>query len=263
MENEIIKLYFEGLSNKEISERFKIHRTTVQRILKRNQIDLRKQNVTSRKYKINENFFTNIDSEPKAYILGFIYADGNICRGNCSIDVCYNDIQLIEEISKIIYIDEYVIRKRPAQFKNINGKEYFQKEQCRFSMINKKIITDLKKHGVTHNKTFKIIMPILQQDLLKHFIRGYFDGDGCISYNKKTLDYSIRIVSNYNFCNDLIKNISHEVPINVKLINKTENVGTVSITGNNQVKQFCNWIYSDASIKLNRKYLKYMDLLNL
>jgi hypothetical protein len=104
IEKIIVAEYSNGVTNKEISNKHKLHRTTVQRILLRNNILLRKQDETARKHQIlNEKYFKNINTEEKAYILGLLYADGYINNNGFGITLTEIDKELLEKISIILY----------------------------------------------------------------------------------------------------------------------------------------------------------------
>lgn len=65
------------------------------------------------------------------------------------------------------------------------------------------------------------------------------------------------IVANPLFCLDLKNKIEENLNINVCINKKTENVKLLSISGNNQIKIFMNWIYENSDLKLNRKFNKF------
>jgi hypothetical protein len=79
------------------------------------------------------------------------------------------------------------------------GDRKYESDCSTFSIYNTKIVSDLYKHGCVNNKTFKIKLPKLREDLIRHFIRGYFDGDGCISLP------NIKILGNEDFISSLQK----------------------------------------------------------
>jgi intein/homing endonuclease len=220
--SKICKLYKDGKSNKFIAKKFNINRSTVQRILKKNNIILRKQQHTSRIYKIkNERYFEKIDSAEKAYFLGILYADGYISKNCVEISLQKIDQDILKKLSKIIY-GKSVLKYRKAQIKLFNNKQYKQKEQTRFTFTSNKIVKDLKNHGLMENKSLKIRFPYhINKNLYSHFIRGYFDGDGCICLSKKWANNSLSIVSNYDFCFDLQNVIKKYVNVNIYVRNKT------------------------------------------
>lgn len=242
-------------TNKEISEKYQLHRTTVQRILKKNKIDLRKTTETSKKYDINDLFFEKINDQDKAYIFGLIYADGNLFKNQIEISLVESDKNILEAIGKKIYIDIVPLKWRKGR----TSGERINKPQWRLFIVNKKIANDLRGHGLVENKSLKIRLPELRNDLYRHFIRGYFDGDGCLHISKYKGNNRVMIVSNPMFTRDLKRKIELEINIHCSDKKKTETVNTLNIYGNNQVKKFLDWIYNDANLKLERKYMKYLN----
>lgn len=254
----IINEYKNGKTNKELASKFNLHRTTIQRILKTKNIILKSKEQSSRK-KILQINFEKIDNNDKAYILGLIFADGNLNKNNIEISLKKDDKQILEDISKIVYKKIY-LKKRIERvwLDKKQNKLYTSSSQYRFLITSKKIANELKNHGLIENKSLKIRMPNLDSKFISHFIRGYFDGDGCIFISKKYKGTNrVTIVSNYFFCKQLSLIINSILKINSKVQHKTNNVGCVSISGNNQIKTFLDWIYADANLKLNRKYLLY------
>lgn len=257
MKEEIIKYYVNGLSNKKISELFNIHRTTVQRILKKNNIPIRKQDETSRLHNII-NFTGDILSNNDAYILGMIYSDGNLSKNCIEISLQEQDKELLESISKYIYSKINLQYRQAKEFKKDNV-IYNQKSQYRFLLCSKSVCNKLRTLGLSENKSLKIRFPNIPEEFHSHFIRGVFDGDGCIHIsNKYKGNNRITIVSNYKFCNDLKDIVKKHLNINISINNKNENVGIFSISGNKQVKTFMDWIYDKSDLKMNRKWKKFM-----
>ena len=77
VKNLICKLYVDqDMSIKEISNKLNVDNMSVKRALQKNNIQLRTLSESLRKYSLDETYFDNIDSPNKAYILGFLYADG-------------------------------------------------------------------------------------------------------------------------------------------------------------------------------------------
>lgn len=260
MEKEIIEFYKAGKTNKEIANIFNIHRVTVQRILKRNYIELNSKAQTARKHKILN--FNDIITNNDAYILGLIWADGNLSKSCIEISLHEKDKQILTDISNYIYSYEQ-LGYRDKKSWLIEEKIYQSSPQYRFLICSKEITNKLKLIGLCENKSLKIRFPILDKKFYSHFIRGIFDGDGCIFISKKYKGTNrVTIVSNPLFCKDLKEIIEKNININVCIQNKTKNVKQISISGNNQIKKFMSWIYTDSDLKLNRKYYKYIKEYN-
>jgi intein-encoded DNA endonuclease-like protein len=113
-------------------------------------------------------------------------------------------------------------------------------------------------------KTFKIKFPdFIENELIRHFIRGYFDGDGCI-YNPEKRDVHISILGNIQFItalqNHFIKILNvNEVKLHQRF--KHSECYTLSYHGLNLPLKVLNYLYKDSTIYLDRKYKKYLSIL--
>ena len=251
IQKNIVLDYLNGNTNKIISNKYDLHRTTIQRILLRNNIALKKQKETARKHQIiNENFFENINTEEKAYILGLLYADGYINNNGFGITLMETDKELLEKISNIIY------GKIVLGYRKIKNNA---KPQYRFEVVSQKMKNNLIEHGCVKAKTFKIRFPYLKNNMIyQHFIRGYFDGDGCLCVpTNKPKNITFTITSNIIFCDGLAEYVKNVVGVNMKSCVRYKDVGITRLTGGQQVRKFMNWLYADATIYMNRKFEKY------
>ena len=121
---------------------------------------------------LNTDYFKVIDTEKKAYILGFFYADG------------YNneDFGIIEFTQKECRID--ILQKIKVELNSdVDIKLYNGSRAYVLNVCSKDMSQDLKKCGAPKNKAHILKFPdnsIVPDELIPHFIRGYFDGDGCI-----------------------------------------------------------------------------------
>lgn len=109
-----------------------------------------------------------------------------------------------------------------------------------------------------------LIDPVLQ----RHFIRGYFDGDGSIYSKEPTktghIDYGWQITSTQSFCENVYDIMRRETDCQFYLAKCSNNITyTLSSGGNLQVQKIMNWLYRDATIYLPRKYEKYLTLLEI
>lgn len=254
----ICREYINGATNKKLSEKYKVHRTTIQRILIRNNIELRKQNKTSRKH-IPIAFKEGVRNTKDAYLLGLIFSDGNLSRNCIEISLHEKDKQILSDISNYVYGKE-VLSYRKARILSKNNKNYNCAGQYRFRITSKEIVSCLRPLGLKEKKSLTLEYPKINSKFDKDFIRGYFDGDGCISNPYKKRNLQISIVGSHSFCKVLHKKLLEYLNINIKLEQKTDNVSSIRIYGKNQVKIFCDWIYKDANLKINRKYKRYLQI---
>ncbi|MBL7150190.1 MAG: hypothetical protein ISS84_00980 [Candidatus Pacebacteria bacterium] len=154
------------------------------------------QNQNSRKYNLNFNYFKKW-SPKRAYILGYIFAEGNI---NISKNRGHRGVLQIESKDKdILYFINKELGKNiyPTYRKRIReGRKNPVQESFYITICSKEIINDLTKIGVPPGKkSGKIKFPSLPKKYTKHFIKGYFDGDGSIFTLNQKRKYKNKIYS--------------------------------------------------------------------
>jgi predicted HTH domain antitoxin len=261
----IIKLYTrQRLTIEKISETININAAKVSKILKDNDITIRDKYTCGRKYYLNQHFFDVINDERRAYYLGLIYADGcnHIKSNKLTIGLQEGDRHILESFKKDLE-SNIPIRFRKGAKSGYKNSSIFVVNCHYFSRA-------LLKLGVMNAKSLILKFPNKNQvppSLIKHFIRGYFDGDGSFScyYNKKenVYKYCAAIISTECFCKSLNKIFNKELQINTdiraRFPDRNNSNRTLTISGKNQVYKFLDWIYDDAHIFLERKYIKYKE----
>lgn len=138
----------------------------------------------------NKDFF-KVWSSDMAYILGFMYADGNIVetkRGNHYIAIYTADRPLLHSMRKSMQ-STHKIAKRSST----TGCNY------RIQIGSNTWFTDLGKLGLFPNKTKRIVLPKIPRKFFGDFVRGYFDGDGnvwvgLVHKDRKTALQTIQVV---------------------------------------------------------------------
>lgn len=262
----IIDEYIKGCGCTTISRKYNISSTTVHNILKRNNIKSRTHRKAQMKYTFNEDYFENIDTEEKAYWLGFIYADGTLIKQQYAnalkIDLSSCDISHLHKLKQCMDSNVNI-----PTYKS-NGGYSNNTEYARFKIVSDKICNDLERHGVYYNKTLILKRPNIDYKLIKDFIRGYIDGDGCItSYMRKDSikrTYSLKIVGTLDMLNFIKEYIEENSSIKINKYyyrKKNSKVASIEVGGNNQVEKALNLFYKDAKIYLNRKYELYLKVL--
>ena len=209
----------------------------------------------TRKYSFDDEYFNFIDNQNKAYFLGFIYADGCLSKKNELILKLHNkDKQLLDEFKKDIKSEHPI---KDIYVKNRQDIDF----QCRFSISSKKMANQLNKLGIMPAKTFKIDFPILDSNLIRHFIRGYFDGDGCIHNIKNSKSSSITIFSaSENFKDYLVEYFINVIGFKITTYKK---VGGYALCFYKKefIEKFYKFLYDDANIYLERKRIKFPNIL--
>jgi len=265
---QIAKMYQEGASSETIAKKYNIDASTVCRNLKKLNLNLRSSEENKRKYKINANFFETIDNEAKAYFLGLLYADGFVTKGNhhknyYEIRICLSskDRDILEKFSTLIYNFDKIKDFSKKSFNSDHYKNYSQ-----INIYSKKMHQDLIKLGCVPNKSLILTFPSQHQvsdHLMNHFIRGYFDGDGCLS---RGIKYVLDITSSQDFLLGMIDYLNNKVIIKFNKLqqrHKDRNTSTrsVQITKSSSIINFLNYLYKDSSIFLLRKKKYFEEML--
>lgn len=171
---------------KELASKYNISPTSISGYLKRNKISYKPK--TNRKYTLDENYFEVIDTEEKAYFLGYLMADGCL-KKTYKEKITMMSFSQSEENKKTVYLLKQALNTTKPVYKKINNKGFNKSDESFvyvLDIVSKKITSDLLKHGMSHKKENISRIPQMDRRLIKHFIRGYFDGDGSISvYNNK------------------------------------------------------------------------------
>lgn len=141
------------------------------------------------RYKFEIDFFKKWSPE-MAYVLGFLYADGDIEDVRKSSRTQYItfasvDKEILESVKKALGSQHNLNYRAPRKITYQNGKEYESSGIYRLRIGSKKMFDDLIKLGLTPRKSLTIKFPkSIPGDCLNHFVRGYFDGDGCVYLQK-------------------------------------------------------------------------------
>jgi hypothetical protein len=118
-----------------------------------------------------------------AYVLGFIVADGTLTptrRGGYYIEITSTDRDILHSIRNSFESDICIGEYQPKRFKS--------KRRYRLQFGSKEMFMDLQQLGLTPNKSMTVRLPPVPSDYFSSFMRGYFDGDGCVNvctYQKK------------------------------------------------------------------------------
>jgi hypothetical protein len=257
-ELEIIKIKKEGiLTNKEIQVKFNIkHKNTIYQIIDRGG---REHIIPNKKYNVNENYFENIDTEDKAYWLGFLYADGCVRLregGELRLKLKKSDKNHIELFNKCLN-SNYPIKNEIYYA----GIKKYKCESEYVNISNTKLVKDLIKQGCIQTKTFKIKFPDLNENLMNHFIRGYFDGDGCIYKVKKLKNtFQIFIAGNENFTQSLREHLSKIFNSDKILVYLKHKTYILVINNKLDCLKFKNYIYNNFITFLKRKKYIFDEL---
>ncbi len=265
---EVVELLKQGLRPGEVSKKLNRNGSSVSSVIKAlNITGYNKQENTC-----NHNYFDNIDTEIKAYLLGFFIADGWLNVGNSRFG-----LQIKEEDNIVLhyikneFVNDSVISTKNRTTETVTRKNIstirWTSSHMKDIFMNKYKILENK----TYDKTFMFPFEEIPEHLIRHFIRGFFDGDGCFSKIRQSLSITI-ISTSLNFLNQIAKyftNLSEGINEVIREINgKTTNYYTLNFNFERtdkpeKVLKIYNYLYDDSELYLIRKkdkiesYLKY------
>jgi intein/homing endonuclease len=257
--------YIGGLSSIKVAKKHSVSKGKVLKVLRLNGIT-RRNIKYYRKFKVNEDYFSEINTHEKAYWLGFIFADGNVCGNRFTL--AQKEPDILRDFAKSIGVSEEIIYEYKGGIKM--GAMY------RVNISSNKLCADLIKHGIHPNKTHRNDgIPKIKYGFLSSFIRGFFDGDGSISCNMsnpknaRNVEFSI-INCSKKMIMEVQAILMRECNLNkTKLKSRTfkdrhnQRKNYVLVySGNRQCKRIFDFIYENASPRLERKYQKFIEFFN-
>ena len=249
------------LKNKEgsvsaISEETGFEKATLHQWIRKFNIDVDKHYY--RKYDFNEKYFDEINTEYKAYFLGFIMADGNVNKelGQLTINIQEQDGYILEELKKDLNTNAEIKYSKPEEDKGCK----YRQGQASLSISSAYMCKKLLLHGIGPKKSGKEILPdTIPQEFVPHFIRGFLDGDGHIDKDSKKVELcssSINILYSIKLFAEMIIGVD-EYKIVKYIKSYNNNMFYYKLYGDNAIK-FLDIIYKDATIFLIRKHDTYL-----
>ncbi|AZB43085.1 hypothetical protein CEF21_12650 [Bacillus sp. FJAT-42376] len=238
---DMIKLYQEGKSTKEIAEAANVSQGYVRLVLREHNVTLRPFGHWHRKYQLNEHYFKTW-SDNMAYILGFFYADGFIASAQQSVSFAQKDKTILEQIKKEMQSNQVLYQNKQTGVYMLN--------------LNSKVLKDDLIHlfGVSSSKSLNATFPDVPDEFLSHFIRGYFDGDGNINYR----GYFASFVGGSLEYMESLKKVLEKKGFN-PVLKTFDKHYRVYISGRKTIRQFADWIYKDKGMYLERKFAAFQQ----
>ena len=257
----ILQLYEEGKSCRQVGKIIGVCPSTVSNVLaafhkqprSKHQQGHSKGTTKNRKHIFDLNFFETIDTEEKAYWLGFLYADGCVrYKGTITLALQEQDKEHIENFLKAIRNYDII----PSYERKT--KSY------RATVCSVKMAEDLRIHGCLQKKSLRLSFPSekdVPKKLIHHFMRGYFDGDGCFTnIESSNPQFSIlgtpRFLDGYE--NVLLSHLNNQKRTKrVHRKNWNEQTEEIIYSGYKRISDIYHYLYHDATIYLKRKKDKF------
>ena len=276
--SQIIPLYQKEGTFKKVASILNISASYVQKYITKNKVD--KNPYAKRLYHFDDNYFSSINDENKAYWLGWIAADGCLYENKSDnsfitrISIISSDIEILNNLKfDINYQGKISILKSRFNLKHKRNNNSL----CTISLCSHKLFSDLVKLGCTPKKSLTLKFPTTEQvpdHLLRHFIRGYFDGDGCVTqcngYKNKKGIINLRPIISFCGTKEFLTSLREWLDKNgikvqsalTKRRQNDTNSYSLIFKGYNRCNIFYNLIYSNSKRSLKRKQEKLEKLLN-
>lgn len=204
-----------------------------------------------KKYTFNENYFEKIDTPEKAYILGFIYADGNVDNRARMFSICLKK----DDVGVLNFIKDSLDSNHPIH--------YYNEKYSTLQITSKKLCTDLINANIIPNKTYKTNTLPYTGEFFSHFLRGFFDGDGSIWCAKNDSHHvGVSFANNLYVLTEIKEFLKKELNVNscLKYEDEIDNPFACSlrIGGSVQIKKFYDFLYKDDCFSLKRKKDRFL-----
>ena len=198
-------------------------------------------------YTINYEYFKKIDTEHKAYWYGFLLADGYVNERELSLCVKNTDIDIIQIFAEDIETDVPI--------------KYDKYGNPFITIVCKELSKSLLDKGFHNRKSWSIdfdyIKSFVPDELFNHFIRGMFDGDGCLKYYSYPYLKKPQLHFGYTGVKNVCEFIKDFFDINRDLIFEGNVTYTVVSRDPNKIIEICTHLYNNSTIYLRRKYEIY------
>ncbi len=234
------------------------HVSQVRATLRRAGVPLRstpRPTANYRQYTMDEGYFARIDTERKAYWLGFIIADGNVHLNRLTIGVQVQDIGHLEQFLEDVGSNSPVVRGKTSG--------YSDKEQCRVRLNSQQLISDLGKLGVVPRKSGREVAPLgsIPDNLHRHFWRGVVDGDGWVTdphgtkREGRALTPKVGLVGSERLCGQFREWVGTIGRVSTSVAKRSHCKGLYSFVCNRRdlVHPLLQELYADCEVALERK----------
>lgn len=251
----LMELTLEGKTHREIAKITGYSKSNVGYWMKKFNLTELNKNKPKIDYK-DKNYFKKIDTKEKAYILGFLLADGYISDKQFSLTLAKRDVSILEFIQKELGGN--------IGISDITNKAQKKYPYARIGFHDNTLVKDLKMlTGGTLKKERRI--PIISPKLEKYLLLGFFDGDGAITWGRRKdrdrIWQKVSFTSQFRMLEGIQNILYKQVNIPTKIRPKSDGSDcyVLSFASKKAVVDFLEYIHDDL-IVLERKYQNGVNL---
>jgi hypothetical protein len=217
---------------------------------------------------IDVNEYKNVNDPRISYILGLLWTDGTVGFANNKSRTPVIKHTCIKSDSDIISKTFKDLKWR--HFFNENNKSIGKNTMSAHWISNRELGEYLISNNFRKKSFGTTIYNNFNHEIIHHFVRGLFDGDGCFvvsdtqkgKYKQFSITFSSTYDQNWNYLTNILDTI--EVKYRVRLCK--DNLGKSSqlnIFDSKSIKNLCDFMYKNSeSLRLERKFKKYIEFIN-
>lgn len=254
-EAEVLRRLKSGEIITDLAKEYGVSLFVIRNALDRNGIEREEKRA---KYKLDIHAFDHIDSEAAAYYIGFIYADGGIAANKLRIELQMRDIEVLEGIR------DFFKSNVPIKYREVIIPRTGKTTPALAVELHSQILANrMKEIGIVPRRGyFHLMQVVLPHHLIRHFIRGFMDGDGSLTTNKKGWP-TIRFYGQQDILEWIRVTFHKELGTNSILsIKQRAGIKELCYAGGRQCRAIVHWLYDDATISLSRKRERAISWLN-
>ena len=239
--------YLNGLRLAALSRKYGLSQTSIFHRLVRAGVP-----TTRKTYRYDGRFFAQIDTEQKAYFLGYLTTDGYLVEGPRRYVVTLTSVEPDIPRAFAAALGNLPVYEIPPSGVRRPSTEY------RVSVCSKAMVEDLVALGLRQAKSGKeTFCEAVPSDLTRHYLRGLFDGDGSLGtydYSPYRAQHRISLVGSFSLLSRVATVLAESLNIPMASVRcKAGSLYVISWNGNGLAPRVANWLYTDSSIALSRK----------
>jgi hypothetical protein len=244
---DIIEMRKNKISLREIAKKYNTNHVAVSKFLRENN-----ESTEMFRHSFNHKFFDNINDEKNAYYLGMMMSDGFVQEGRTGLNL--TDLDVIEKFKRDVEYDGKIRLVQPAK-----PHHKMRYEINLYSTYMTNILEE--KYGIIQNKSLILDFPdksLIPDHLMRHLIRGYFEGDGGFTYDSNRGNWNIVITGT----REVLNGIDLYSPVKGYFDNSSDpesNTWRWVLRKQLDIIEFCEWIYHDNTVCMDRKYNRMLE----
>lgn len=264
-------LVVQGMTLQEMGDLLGVSRERIRQILSKRGINVsdhankesrywRKNNVE--KTKLNKHYFDVIDTEEKAYWLGYLTARGRVSdvnewgRKELFLSIAPKNLEHFERFKETIEADVEILTQRNYRV----DKDYYKMRISSHYLASKleEYHIETPKHDLTR------VPEVVPEELVRHYFRGHYDGKGFL-HVRPDGEHSMLFMYGsdpmlYDWCKYLVEEVGVELsPGAVSNPSDTHLNHKFTLHAHDKIKKILDHLYADATIYQNRNWSKYRD----